>query len=153
MNLFAVGCFRGCNGSTSEKLQRCYQTRELQGSSLIGQSDWVDSLSPTRVKSCCGLEDGRGAERPVAGKRRRGRVCRQESARPRDVALSGRQTGQGAGEGLILRSSAVLQRNWNLDATIGFNACPSEPESELRGKKTFALLNIVMVMSETALQF
>lgn len=46
----------------------------------------------------------------------------------------------------------MLQRSWNLDAAIGFNACTSEPESELCSKQTFPLLNIVMVMSETGLQ-
>jgi hypothetical protein len=40
----------------------------------------------------------------------------------------------------------------NLGAAIGFNPCASEPESELCGKQTFPFLNIIMVMSETALQ-
>ena len=44
------------------------------------------------------------------------------------------------------------QRNWNLDAASGFNACASEPESELCGKQAFPLLNIIMIMSETALE-
>jgi hypothetical protein len=35
---------------------------------------------------------------------------------------------------------------------VKLNDCALEPESELCGKQTFPLLNIVMVMSETALQ-
>ena len=49
-----------------------------------------------------------------------------------------------------LRLVASSLQIWRGD--VGFNACASEPESELGGKQTFPLLNIVMVMSEAALQ-